>query len=60
MKKYIITWSVGEQDNYEEVEVSDIYEAEGLAQQRWEKANKAYVQYAVIGEATDKLREECL
>ena len=60
MKKYIIMWDCGYGANYEEVEAENEEKANDIAYEAWKDGAESNANYKVVGEATEKLRDEYL
>jgi len=60
MKKYIIEWDCGYGPTSAEVEAETEDQAMEAAYEAWKDDAESNASYKVIGEATDKLREEYL
>ena len=58
MKEYIITYNYGYGDEIEIIEAENESEALYLAEQAWREGAEMQSDYAVIGEATDELKDE--
>ena len=58
MKEYIITYNYGYGDEIEIIEAENESEALDLAEQAWREGAEMQSDYAVIGEATDELKDE--
>lgn len=58
--KYIIKWNSGYGDTYMEVEADNDKEAMNRAYDEWREEAESNADYAVVGQATDELRETYL
>ena len=58
MKKYIIYWDIGCGPEYVEVEAQSEEGARGMAYEGWQEAVDSNCDYGVIGESTERLKED--